>query len=405
MKWNPSDAQGRQGIAVTDLVISKLGHICRPQEQNDRGVDAHVELVEQGTHEATGEIVALQVKAGPSYLDEMTATGFVHRGSLEHLDYWFNHRLPVFLVLVDTAKEKAYWQEITEQTVERLTKGWKVEVPFANDLQANFIAAARQRVGLDPASSQYTRLKLDDISNGMTKRYRAHLLVRHPITRLRLEAVVRQATSDIRNETFHRSEGLSQRFGDKYADVVCLYIAGDPVDVVNANWLCRSDWVNPMLAAEYRPHPIGGVDLRDGLEIVWNSSYGHMGRFLKTLEIDKQTFLQSVQQLLVATEGLVTQTFGTENRSIVNVKTALQNAESMREVYFQSTDLGIAPYECRDVAERFQDVMTFADNAFMAAVPASDGEQPPAVNIPLELALKNYRKYIERLRYELEKVI
>lgn len=405
MKWNPSDGQGRQGIAFTEFVISKLGHICRPQEQNDRGVDAHVELVEQGTHEATGEIVALQVKGGPSYLDEMTATGFVHRGSLEHLDYWFNHRLPVFLVLVDTAKEKAYWREITEQTVERLAKGWKVEVPFANELQTNFIAAARQRVGLDPTSAHYIRLKLDDTSNGMTKRYTAQLLVRHPITKLRLEAVVRRATAEIKKETFHRKTGFGELRRDSEADVVSLFLAADPTDAANANWVCRTMWLNPHLASHARPQAIGGDNLGDGLEIAWNPGYGHMERFLKTLEIDKQTFLESVQQLLDETESLVTQTFGAENRSIVDAKTALQNAESMREVYFQSTDLGIAPYECRDVAERFQDVMTFADNAFMAAVPASDGEQPPAVNIPLELALKNYRKYIERLRYELEKVI
>lgn len=405
MKWKQSDAQGRQGVAITDVIISGLGHICRPQESNDRGIDAHIELVQQDNLEATGEIVALQVKGGPSYLEEVTATGFVHRGSLDHLDYWLNHCLPVFLVLVDTAKRKAYWQEVSEKTVERLPKGWKVEVPFTNELETNFIIAARHRAGLEPASANYTRLKLDDISHGMTKRYRAPVLVTHPVTRLRLEAVVRRATSDIRNETFHRTEPLSERFRAKDADVVCLFVAGDPVDAANANWLCRSAWVNPLLAPDARPHPIGGVDLGDGLEVVWNTDYTDMGRFLKTLETDKQTFLGQVRHLVGETERLVTQTFGSGDKCIVDEATTRSNVDAMRLLFLKSSDIGLAPYECRDVEERFDDVMALADNAFMHADPARRQDRSDAArDFLLETTLRDCRKNLERLRYEIEKV-
>src|SRR6185503_15936166 len=171
MKWNYSDAHGREGIALCDLIVSTLGHIFRTQESNDRGIDAHVELVKQDTHEPMGEIVALQVKGGPSYFNEVTGTGVTFRGSVEHLDYWLNHCLPVFLVLVEVATRKAYWQEITDRTVERLPKGWKVEVPFTNELETNFIVAARSRIGLEPVSAIYTPLKLDDISHQSAKRY------------------------------------------------------------------------------------------------------------------------------------------------------------------------------------------------------------------------------------------
>ena len=400
MKFKPSDAQGDGGAAFAHFLIAELGHIFREQKSNDTGIDAHVELVQQDTREATGEIVALQVKSGPSYFKETTTTGIVYRGLLDHLDYWLEHCLPVFLVLVDTGKQKAYWQEITEQTVERLPKGWKVEVPFTNELETNFVDAARHRAGLEPASASYTRLKLDDISHGMTKRYRAHVLVRHPVTRLRLEAVVRRATSDIRNETFHRTDNLSERFQDKDADVVCLFVAGDLVDAKNANWLCRSDWVNPLLAPDARPHPIGGVDLGDGLEVVWNTDYSHMGRFLKTLETDKQTFLDQVRQLVAETERLVTQTFGSGDKCIVDNATARQAADAMRRIFLASSDIGLAPYECRDVAERFQDVMTFADNAFMAVDPEGGGGQ-----LLVELALRDYRENLGHLVYEMKKVM
>ena len=405
MKWNSSDAQGDQGVATVNRIIAKLGHIFRKQESNDRGVDAHVELVEPVMREATGQIVALQIKSGPSFFHEATESGVVFRGTPEHLEYWFNHCLPVFLVLVETEKQKAYWREITEQAVERLGKGWKVEIPLANDLEANFIIAARHRVGLESGSALYTRLKLDDTSNGTTKRYSAHILVRQPVTRLRLEAVVRGATAEIRRETFHRTARLGERFRNREADVVSLYVAAEPNDATNANWLCRTMWVNNELAGDARPISIGGVDLGDGLEVVWNSDYAVTGRILKTLEIDKQTFLDKVQESIANTERLVAQTFDPGNSPSVDSVALRQNVDAMREFYFTSGNVGLAPYECRDVAARFEDVMALADNAFMLAVPSRKGDRPDtAVRLVLETTLRDYRKNLEQLRYEIRKV-
>lgn len=95
-------------MAIADLLISKLGHIFREQAANDVGIDAHVELVDEKTREATGQLVGLQIKSGPSFFKETTDNGIVFRGSLEHLDYWQNHCLPIFLVVVDTERQKAH---------------------------------------------------------------------------------------------------------------------------------------------------------------------------------------------------------------------------------------------------------------------------------------------------------
>lgn len=125
-RWSPSDAQERQGVAITDQIIAKIGHIFRKQDTNDVGIDAHVELVDEKSHDVTGQLVALQIKGGPSFFKEATPDAFIFRGEMKHLDYWLNHSLPVFLVLVDTAKHRAFWQEISPVTTERLDKGWKV---------------------------------------------------------------------------------------------------------------------------------------------------------------------------------------------------------------------------------------------------------------------------------------
>lgn len=405
MNWEPSDALGREGVAFVGLTISRLGHQFREQSTNDVGIDAHVELVDVAARKATGQLVALQIKAGASFFKEKSESHFTFRGDQKHLDYWLNHSLPVFLVLVDTEQQKGYWQEINETTVERLSKGWKAAVPFSNELPTNFVAAARHRVGIEPAAARYTRLKLDDSSNGMTKRYRAQMLVRHPITRLRLEAVVRRATEETKKERFQRTPALEERFRDQDAEVVGLLLAADPTDAVNANWLCRTQWINPSLAAKERPLPIGGESLGDGIEVIWNRDYGETNQFLKSLEVDKQSFLVNVQRLLAATEQLVALTFSGSGGLVVNEPTALQRAAAMRQLYLDSNNVGRAPYECRDVADRFGDVMALADNAFMKCGHLNgDAKLEAASAVVLESELREYRLNVDRLRYEIEKV-
>ena len=128
-------------------------------------------------------------------------------------------------MLIDTVKQKGYWQEISEEKIERLPKGWKIEVPFANDLETNFVVAARNRVGLEPNSAIYTRLTLDDTSNATTKRYAAGILVRHPITRL---MHTRQTHTSIRGDLHVTAEinppagwqGRTPRGGNRGGDLV-----------------------------------------------------------------------------------------------------------------------------------------------------------------------------------------
>jgi hypothetical protein len=404
-KWNPSDAQGRQGIAITELFISKLGHQFREQVTNDAGIDAHVELVDQTTRKVTGQLVALQIKAGPSYFTETSKDAIIFRGELKHLDYWLNHSLSVFLVLVDTAEQKAFWQEITMATVERLEKGWKVAVPFTQDLNVNFVATARQRVGLDADAFSYTRLTLQDTSNGVAKRYAATLLMRSPITRLKAEAVIRKASADIRKERYWRGNQFKEKFRDHDADVVCLYVAGDLHDTENSNWYCRTMWVFKELQAGARPGRIDGVDLGDGLEVVWNTDYVNASQFYQDLQIGKQEFITGVKDFTTKSQTLIANAFGQGSQIICDPEVLALHAASMRGLFVKSSNIGLPPYECKDAAQRFEDVMVIADNAFMDAEKSLNEPENCAWAVLLERKLRDFRVNLDRLHYELEKII
>ena len=112
----------RSAVNLSGFQIeNRLGHAFRPQDTSDYGVDAHVEIMRADV--ATGRLVGLQIKGGPSYFKEETADGWRYRPSRRHVTYWLGHSLPMFLLLVDLATETVYWQEVSERTLETGPKG------------------------------------------------------------------------------------------------------------------------------------------------------------------------------------------------------------------------------------------------------------------------------------------
>jgi hypothetical protein len=405
MDWKQSDAQGEIGVAITHEIISRLRQMFRRQELNDVGIDAHVELVDERNGQATGLLLALQIKCGPSFLKEQTAAGYVFRGEAKHLDYWGNHSLPVVVVLVNPDKRRAFWAHVSHENVETTGKGWKLDVPFANEVGVSFLLGAKKILGVDATHTPFTILELNDTSNTNTKRYSVAILVQRPFARLRLEAAIRHATTEIRKERYHRTDALRALLQTRKAEVVSLYVAGDPTDVENANWLCRSIWVNQNLAAPLRPQSIGGVDLGDGLEVVWNSGYAEAFSFYRGLQIDKQSFIDAAKSIASETQGLVNQILGAGNVVIVHPDSFDAIFQRMRDAYFRSGNVGIPPYECRYIAERFADVMALADNAFIYCQQILKESGPAnGAKLLLETTLRDYGKNLDRLGYELDKM-
>jgi hypothetical protein len=117
----------RLGISALEKFFSSIGWLFREQQIHDYGIDAHVEIVEDNF--PNGQLIALQVKTGQSYLSEGDGKFIVHRITDKHYRYWKNHCLPVVVVLYDEVLDKMYWQEISSESIRKAGKNWKLLVP------------------------------------------------------------------------------------------------------------------------------------------------------------------------------------------------------------------------------------------------------------------------------------
>jgi len=95
----------RAGVALTELRVTHgLGWLFREQMESDLGTGAHLEVVEDET--STGRLLALQIKAEASYLQERTVDGIVYRPDDRH---GRSHSLPAVIVLVVLDEETVNW--------------------------------------------------------------------------------------------------------------------------------------------------------------------------------------------------------------------------------------------------------------------------------------------------------
>lgn len=123
-KVKHSAKQDRKGIAaVQQIIVSGFEWIFREQPTDDYGIDAQIEIVEDDA--ATGELLAAQIKTGPSYFKKETDEGWWYPLDKDDLSYWLEHALPVAVIICDPVTKTAYWQTVNENTVVTGKRGGK----------------------------------------------------------------------------------------------------------------------------------------------------------------------------------------------------------------------------------------------------------------------------------------
>jgi Domain of unknown function (DUF4365) len=83
----PSHAVERIGVGAAEVEFARWGWVFREQTVSDFGIDAHVEPY--GDEGASGRLLALQIKSGPSWFEEPVTAGWVYRGKDRHLRYFY----------------------------------------------------------------------------------------------------------------------------------------------------------------------------------------------------------------------------------------------------------------------------------------------------------------------------
>lgn len=121
------------GVSLVSRIVSDVfGWIFkRNHQEHDFGIDGQVELVTTDGA-VTGQMFAVQIKCGKSYLSERNEWGFTYRGERKHLNHLANYPVPVILCLCDPESGDCYWVRFSLEETEGTEAGWTILVPTEN---------------------------------------------------------------------------------------------------------------------------------------------------------------------------------------------------------------------------------------------------------------------------------
>jgi hypothetical protein len=135
-QYSRSAKVGDLGVSIVSRVVTDhFGWLfARTHQENDFGIDARVEVVTTDGS-VTGQMIAVQIKCGMSFLQEKDQWGFVYRGEQKHFNYLANYPLPVIICLCNPETYECYWVHFRPGQTQGTSSGWRISVPFDQRLK------------------------------------------------------------------------------------------------------------------------------------------------------------------------------------------------------------------------------------------------------------------------------
>nr|WP_321484090.1 DUF4365 domain-containing protein [uncultured Cohaesibacter sp.] len=294
-----TDQTNRLGVNILDQRVLESGHVFREQAISDSGIDAHIEIKDMTT--ATGRLIAVQIKSGPSYFSHADEKGFWHYVSDRHRELWINHSLPVIIVLCDVDKRESYYEIVSEETCLSTGEGWKIHIPKSKTIGAH---SSRDLISIASpiaAASDFSVHAEQDQSHGLARRISFDVVVhsgKKPVNKPFLGSIVRATLKLGQSSQYHRDELSERALGGQPVDVVWGFVYLRDIDRRSTSWACRFQWVSPCLESSSRPCEFEGEQDGSGLVIDWNGRT-ELARYLDERRVTKSVYLKNVDMLLV----------------------------------------------------------------------------------------------------------
>ena len=367
VKANRSQRTAEAGLYLAGMAFEQLGLAFRVQRENDFGIDAHVELIVDDS--ATGRLVAVQVKSGPSYLVEQSEASYVFRADSGHVQYWLNHSLPVIVCICDMDNNVVYWQSIAQDTAISTGDGFKFMVPKHQTVSAPSLAALTHIFTPVVSHDKYTILRTSDQSHALAKRYSFHVVLNGTFTKREVASIVPQLTIDGAKRRYYRNNLTERTWGDSDAHVIWTFIYPSVQDHANNNLFCRSLWISPTLEEQWRPTSMEGENVGDGIIVDWNSQYELVADLFSGNQANKEEFMRRIPRLVEQLKAQIQQLapqlsdLASNHVSVIAFRKASRGArENVSVIYSEVVALPAPPYECRVVHQLLQSAAASADN-------------------------------------------
>lgn len=242
-------------------------------------------------------------------------------------------------------------------------------------LKRNQFKEIKQKLGIQVVSKskiRYDLLKQEDVSHAGAKRYSAQILIDSKYSKVEIKSVIDEVTGSLIKSNYYKNEKLKEYFGEKEADVVWLFVANRLSDVRNANWICRTSWINGELDENIKPAEMQGNHSVDEIKIEWNDKYEELSEFYDGYLTTKDSFLSQHDNLFSRNQNIVKpliDKFNEDLRKKGNFKSVINyvavSEVEIDEVYSKANDMPFAQNDCKELDKMSQSYFALCHNLFL----------------------------------------
>lgn len=153
----------RTGVLKIASLLNERGLIFRETAHTDVGLDGQIEYVNE-LGEVTGQLVAVQIKSGDSYLNDRK-DHWAYYPNKKHRSYWANYPLSVILFIYSPSNSCTYFTDVTKQL-----NGQDGEGPIKIAKNNIFELTSRDDLFSGTENAEKDFLKLAELLNEMISR-------------------------------------------------------------------------------------------------------------------------------------------------------------------------------------------------------------------------------------------
>jgi len=219
---------------------------------------------------------------------------------------------------------------------------------------------------------RYTIVNQRDVSHPGAKRYSATILLDRHYPKDVIRTIIQDVTRKLKYSSYYRNERVKARWGNSPAHVVWLFIAYDLEDVQNANWICRSCWIDSSLPENMRPIGLDGNERLEDIEIFWNDDYKLHKNFLESHSGTKEEVLETIRPILNEMMKLAKKAieyFEEYRGGNISEEEFISKMHKMEprvtELYLKSGNIPIPPEDCKDYDQACQNIFATIHNMFL----------------------------------------
>jgi len=219
---------------------------------------------------------------------------------------------------------------------------------------------------------RYTIVNQRDVSHAGAKRYSATILLARHYSKDIIKTIIQKATEKLKYSNYYRNERVKARWGKIPAHVVWLFVAYDLEDIQNANWICRTCWIDSSLPEDMRPLGLNGNEQLRDIEVFWNDDYKSHKNFFESHSGTKEEVLEAIRPILnemvkFAKQGIYYfEEYKCGDISEDEFILKMQKMEPrVTELYLRSGNIPMPPEDCKDYDQACQNIFATIHDMFL----------------------------------------